>query len=177
MRNTEKGIKTIEDLYGKTVAVQKHSSHHTYLLSYPKINLSLYDSVEAALTSVANGTETAFLGNLATTHYLINSTGLTNLKFIAFESDKQQPLFFAVRKDWPELVSIINKGLATITQEQRIAINDKWINVESGVDYGPHIKKALLGVILCHCNMGGLTLLDTEAEKRDRKTQKDPGRP
>ncbi|NCB27404.1 MAG: transporter substrate-binding domain-containing protein, partial [Bacteroidia bacterium] len=95
IRNSNTEIKGIEDLSGKTVAVQKFSSHHSYLQLYPNINLSLYDSVEAALTSVANGTETAFLGNLATTHYLINSTGLTNLKFIAFESEKSQPLFMA----------------------------------------------------------------------------------
>ena len=143
IRNSNTDIKGIEDLFGKTVAVQKFSSHHSYLLLYPKINVSLYESVEAALTSVANGTETAYLGNLATTHYLINSNGLTNLKFIAFESEKSQPLFIAVRKDWPELISIINKGLMTISQEQRIAINDKWINVESGVDHGPLIRKLL----------------------------------
>lgn len=143
IRNSNTDIKSIEDLFGKTVAVQKYSSHHSYLLLYPKINVSLYDSVEVALTSVANGTETAFLGNLATTNYLINSTGLTNLKFIAFESEKRQSLFIAVRKDWPELLSIINKGLMTISQEQRIAINDKWINVESGYDYGPLIRKLL----------------------------------
>lgn len=143
IRNSDTKIKGIEDLSGKTVAVQKFSSHHSYLLLYPDINLSLYDSVETALTSVANGTETAFLGNLATTHYLINSTGLTNLKFIAFESDKQQSLFFAVRKDWPELVSIINKGLETITEEQRISINNKWIDVDNEVDYGPIIKKLM----------------------------------
>ena len=176
IRNTEKGIKTIEDLYGKTVAVQKHSSHHTYLLSYPEINLSLYDSVETALTSVANGTETAFLGNLATTHYLINSTGLTNLKFIAFESDKQQPLFFAVRKDWPELVSIINKGLATITQEQRIAINDKWINVESGVDYGPILRKlfwaSFFVIAIWTVSLFWILRLKREIEKR-KKIQAD----
>lgn len=143
IRNSDTKIKGIEDLSGKTVAVQKFSSHHSYLLLYPDINLSLYDSVETALTSVANGTETAFLGNLATTHYLINSTGLTNLKFIVFESDKQQSLFFAVRKDWPELVSIINKGLETITEEQRISINNKWIDVDNEVDYGPIIKKLM----------------------------------
>ncbi len=175
-KNSNTEITGFEDLSGKTVAVQKHSSHHTYLLSYPNINLSLYDSVETALTSVANGTETAFLGNLATTHYLINSTGLTNLKFIAFESDKQQPLLMAVRKDWPELVSIINKGLKTITQEQRLAINDKWISVESGVDYGPLIKKLLWGaffiIAIWAVSLYWILRLKNEIDKR-KKIQED----
>ncbi|MEA4873721.1 MAG: transporter substrate-binding domain-containing protein [Synergistaceae bacterium] len=176
IRNSNTDIKGIEDLFGKTVAVQKFSSHHSYLQLYPKINISLYESVEAALTSVANGTETAFLGNLATTHYLINSTGLTNLKFIAFESEKSQPLFIAGRKDWPELISIINKGLMTINQEQRIAINDKWISVESGVDYGPLIRKLLWAgffiIAIWVVSLYWILRMKKEIEKR-KKIQED----
>lgn len=56
-RDTDTGISGMEDLDGLTVAVQRNSSHHSYLLSYPKINLSLYDSVEAALTAVVTGSE------------------------------------------------------------------------------------------------------------------------
>ena len=44
-RNDISGINSIEDLKNLTVAVQRNSSHHSYLLSYPNINLSLYDSV------------------------------------------------------------------------------------------------------------------------------------
>lgn len=143
-RDTTSSIKGIEDLERITVAVQKNSSHHSYLLSFPRINLSLYESVETALTSVANGSETAFVGNLATTNYLIRSTGLTNLKFVAFEAEKQQAIHFAVRKDWPELVGILNKALDTITEEERISINNKWIGFESEMDYGPIFRIVLI---------------------------------
>ena len=40
-RDTDTHISGIEDLEGLTVAVQRNSSHHSYLLSYPHINLSL----------------------------------------------------------------------------------------------------------------------------------------
>ncbi len=60
-RDTDTGISRIEDLERSAVAVQRNSSHHSYLLAFPKISLSLYDSVEAALTAVANGTERAFV--------------------------------------------------------------------------------------------------------------------
>ena len=139
-RDSDTDISGIADLEGLTVAVQRNSSHHSYLLSNPKINISLYDSVENALTAVANGSEKAFVGNLATTNYIIRSNGLTNLKFTAFEAEKQQALYFAVRKDWPELVSIFNKALGTITEEEKIAINNKWIDLEQDTDYGPFIR-------------------------------------
>jgi len=50
--------------------------------------------------------------------------------------DPAQSLHFAVRKDWPELVSIINKALASITTQQKTEIQNKWINVEGAVDFG-----------------------------------------
>lgn len=139
-RVTDASISGMDDLKGITVAVQRNSSHHSYLLSYPEINLSLYDSVEAALTAVATGTEKAFIGNLATTNYLIRSNGMTNLRFISFEPEKQQALYFAVRKDWPELVSIFDKAMNAITDSEKQAINNKWIDLETDINYGPIIR-------------------------------------
>lgn len=152
-RDTDAHISGMKDLEGLTVAVQRNSSHHSYLLSYEKINLSLYDSVETALTAVATGAETAFIGNLATTNYLIRSNGLTNLRFVAFEAEKQQALYFAVRKDWPELVSIFNKAINTITEKEKTDINNKWIDLETHLDYGPIIRAIIIivsffGVVL-----------------------------
>ncbi len=175
-RTSQSGINDIEDLYGKTVAVQRNSSHHSYLVGHPAINLSLYDSVDTALTSVANGTEMAFVGNLATTHYLIKSTGLSNLKFVAFEAEKQLTLHFAVRKDWPELVSILDKALATFTQEERIAINSKWIDLGSETDYGPIIRNLLVAgavvMLILLVSLCWIWRLNREVARR-KKTQED----
>lgn len=139
-RDTDTYISGLDDLEGKTVAVQRNSSHHSYLLSYPTINISIYDSVESALTAVATGSETAFIGNLATTNYLIRSNGLTNLRFVSFEPEKQQALYFAARKDWPELVSIFNKAMHSISESEKLAINNKWINLEADIDYSTIIR-------------------------------------
>ncbi|HRX25607.1 MAG TPA: ATP-binding protein, partial [Aminivibrio sp.] len=66
------------------------------------------------------------------------------LKFVAFEAEKQLSLHFAVRKDWPELVSVLDKTLASITQEERLAINAKWIDLGTETDYGPLIRNLLI---------------------------------
>lgn len=133
-----KDIKSFEDLSGKTIAVQLNSSHHSYLKQFSDIKLSLYPTVESALRAVSNGTEIAFIGNLATTSYLLKSLGISNLKYIPIDvtpGDLSQSLHFAVRKDWPELVSIINKALASVTKQERTEINNKWIDIEGAVDY------------------------------------------
>ncbi|NLU32747.1 MAG: transporter substrate-binding domain-containing protein [Clostridiaceae bacterium] len=143
-RATDTGITDIDDLAGLTVAVQRNSSHHSYLLGYPKINLSLYDSAETALTHVAHGNERVFVGNLATISYLARINTLTNLRFIAFEGEKQQSLHFAVRRDWPVLADIINKALADISMEEKNAIISRWVGFESEINYGPVFRIVLI---------------------------------
>lgn len=140
----DQSISSIDDLAGKTVAVQRNSSHHSYLLQHEDIHLSLYDSVEAALVAVATNKEKAFIGNLATTNYLIRTNGLTDLRFIAFEAEKQQALYFAASKDHPELISIFNKAAATITEAEINEINSKWIELDTSLDYGPLIQIGLI---------------------------------
>ena len=134
-----KDIKSFSDLSGQTVAVQLNSSHHSYMKQFTDIKLSVYPTVEAGLRAVSNGTEIAFIGNFATSSYLAKSLGISNLKYVPIDDgtiDPAQSLHFAVRKDWPELVSIIDKALASITTQQKTEIQNKWINVEGAVDFG-----------------------------------------
>lgn len=170
-QDTDTSISGMDDLDGMTVAVQRNSSHHSYLLSYPKINLSLYDSAEAALTAVATGAEKAFIGNLATTNYLIRSNGLTNLRFVSFEAEKQQALYFAVRKDWPELVSIFDKAMNTITDSEKQTINNKWIDLETDIDYGPIIRVLVIvgGLIAVVLGVSFFWIARLRKEIRQRK--------
>lgn len=150
VKNENKTIKEMGNLKNIKVAVQKDSSHQSYLKEFPEIKLSLYNTVEEALAAVANGTETAFVGNLATSSYIIKSKGFTDLKYIKLPSEEKQNLYFGVRNDWPILVDIINKGLASITEEERLAIYNKWINLENKIDYGPIIEVAVsIGLVIC----------------------------
>lgn len=144
-RDDNSSIRSFNDLKGKIVAVQENSSHHSYLIPYSNINLSLYETVPDALTAVADGRENIFMGNMATTNYLIRSEGITNLKFIAFSTSESQSLHIAVRKDLPELVTIIDKALGSITDNEKILINNKWINLELTPDYGPIMRNIMIG--------------------------------
>ena len=128
-------VKSLNDLTGKKVAVQKNTSHQIYLEDLGNFQLSLYDTIEEALMAVSLGHETAFVSNLASSSYLIKKNGITHLKYIQIENESPQTLHFAVRNDWPVMVSIIDKALANITIEEKIAISNRWIGVESPPDY------------------------------------------
>ncbi|MDM8517756.1 transporter substrate-binding domain-containing protein [Desulfobacterales bacterium HSG16] len=81
------------------------------------------------LEVVSTGQADAHVGNLAALSYLIEKNGLTNLKVAAPTEYGNYKLYFTVRKDWPEFVDIINKVLASITEEEHNMIRQKWLSV------------------------------------------------
>lgn len=136
-RDNNTSIEDLEDLDGKTVAVQDASSHQSFLMQYPEITMSTYSNVGDALVEVSTGGEVAFVGFLATSDYIAKSMGLTNLRFTVIPDDGSTGLHFAVRQDWAILVIILNKCLASISTEEKIAISSHWVTVETETDYGP----------------------------------------
>ena len=55
-----------------------------------------------------------------------NNSGIRNLR-AAGSIDAPYGHAFGIRKDWPELHSIINKALSKITPEERRIIAQKWL--------------------------------------------------
>jgi len=138
-RTDSQFIAGLDDIEAMRVAVQKNSSHEGYLKEHSHISPLRYPSLKASLTAVSTGKADAFVGNLASTMYWIRELNLTNLKIAASLSGAKQGegLHFAIRNDWPELVSIINKGLASISYIERQQISKKWVHVQFDpkVDY------------------------------------------
>ncbi len=108
----------IRDLSGAKIAaprdyvVTEHLKH-----DLPTGHFILTDNVEQAVKLVAHEEADATVQNLAVACRIIRLDGLTNLK-ISGVTHYGFPLRFAVRKDEPELVSILNKGLETITDDE-----------------------------------------------------------
>ena len=97
------------------------------------------------LWKFGNGKVDAFIGNIASVTYWIRKLNLVNLKVAAPVSYETQSLHFAVRKDWPELVRIINKGLSAISKEEENMIHKRWVAVEykPGIDPKTLIRNTL----------------------------------
>jgi len=141
-------ISGLDDIANQRVAVQSNSSHEGYLRDHSQIIPQRYATLQTSLEAVSSGKADAFVGNLASTIYWIRKLNMTNLKIAAsIESPiGKEGLHFAVRNDWPELVSIINKGLATISQAEIERISRKWVDVkvDKVMDYSMAWKVGLL---------------------------------
>ena len=84
------------------------------------------DTVRDGLIRLSAGEVDAFLSAASTAYHLMSELGLTNLKFIG-STGLSLDLGFGVRKDTPVLVSILDKALASITEEEKLKIRQKWV--------------------------------------------------
>jgi len=140
-------ISGIESLQDKRVAFVRKVSTYEWL-QQDKINVVplFVEKPLDALKEVSSGHADVSIENLAAATYLIEKHGLANLKIAAPTSYGNYNLSIAVRKDWPELVSILNKGLAAISQEKHNEIRQRWISVR--YEYGLRVKDIIKWVSL-----------------------------
>jgi signal transduction histidine kinase/ABC-type amino acid transport substrate-binding protein len=133
-------IAGLDDIRDLKIAVQANTSHEGFLRDNTDIEFIGFKTLQESLTAVSGGKVDAFIGNVASSTYWIRRLNLTNLKVAAPVSPEVLNLYFAVRKDWPELVSIINKGLASISPQEENEIVKKWVSVE----YKPGIEPKIV---------------------------------
>ncbi|MES1151213.1 MAG: transporter substrate-binding domain-containing protein, partial [Dongia sp.] len=103
-RRDNRGVRSLRDLAGKTVAVERGYALSELLpKAAPGINLMPVDDTEAALRAVSGGRADAYVGDLIVASFLIERLNLANLAPHAEAGLPTSALRFAVRKDWPEL--------------------------------------------------------------------------
>lgn len=142
-------VNGMRDLSNEKVAVVRgYATQDLLEQNHPELNLYLADNVADALENLSHGKVYAYIGNIATVSHIIKREGLTNIK-ISGETPYKYELSMAVRKDWPELVPILQKALNSITEQERDQIFRNWIKLryELGFDYDL-FWKILAGVFL-----------------------------
>ena len=134
----DKPVAAMNELAGKIVSVERDFVMHKKLADeYPGIVLLVTETSREALEAVATGEADAYIGNLTTGAYIMQYYNLINLQIAAPTPFENHDQAMAVRDDWPELVSILNKGFASITEAERVAIHQKWVPVLETVQPAP----------------------------------------
>jgi PAS domain S-box-containing protein len=119
-------ISGLGDLVGHVVAVTEgHVPHMRIPKDYPGIELLVVDSPEAALLAVESGRADAYVAAEATVSYLSREAGLTQVRIAAI-TEYSYRLAIGVRKDWPVLLTLVNRALSSISEEERKNIQDYW---------------------------------------------------
>lgn len=143
-------VGTLENLAGKTVAIERDYYTHEYIANnHPDINLLLVDSTFEALNKVNIGEADAYVGDAAYADYAIKQSDLLNLQF-AGQTNQTSSYRIGVHKSKPELHAIINRALNSITPEERTVIEDTWLglNVMTGIPVSTLIKISIAIALL-----------------------------
>jgi PAS domain S-box-containing protein len=119
---------TLAELSGKRVAMETGYGPTLWLArNFPSIDLMLVPDTEAALRAVSTGAADAHVGPVIVTTHAIRQLLLTNLRVVGTTDAYPFELRFGVRSDWPELVSAIDKAVASISADERAAIRERWV--------------------------------------------------
>jgi len=94
---------------------------------YPAIRLLTFPTQEGALKAVADGRADLAIGNLKVVNQLIND-GLTGrVRVTGTLGDADSELYFAVRRDLPELSHLLRKGLDAVSPSEANDIERRWL--------------------------------------------------
>ncbi len=143
-------IAGLDGLKGSRVAVVEGYYVQELLgKDYPEIRLVPVGNIEKGLEAVQNGDAAAYVDNSASIIYNIRKLGLTDLKIVA-TTPYRPGLRFGVRKDWPQLATILEKALQSISEEERNKIANRWVNVifARHTDWALLIKIGIAAVVV-----------------------------
>jgi len=132
----------LDDLRGAKVGVVKGYVTEAILRkNHGGLALHPVATVEEGMKAIAAGDLDAFVGYLATGSHTIGRLNLLNVK-VAAQTPYVLALSMAVRKDWPQLIPILEKALDTITPQAESHIRARWSSVR--FDHGIDVTRVLI---------------------------------
>ncbi|QLA18442.1 transporter substrate-binding domain-containing protein [Desulfolutivibrio sulfoxidireducens] len=145
----ESRIRGLADLAGHRAAVVRgYDGQRQFQENGPAgVELVLVNSIQEGLRDVAFGEVEAFVGNQGVASYFIEKDGLANLR-LAGTITHESALRMAVRSDWPELRSILDKALTRLPAQEKQALIQKWLPLRQDARTPPWAVFVLTGLFL-----------------------------
>jgi len=138
-------IDSLSDLAGLKVGVAKDYTIIDLLgQDSSNLYLVLHGTLAKGLEELNAGRTDVFIDNLGSITYEMDRKNLTNIK-IAAPTKYNLELSMGVRKDWPEMVGILNKTIDSMSDQEHAVIKNTWMALE--VKFGFDLKTMLIWII------------------------------
>ncbi|ESS66708.1 virulence sensor protein BvgS [Methyloglobulus morosus KoM1] len=123
---------TLEGLNGKTVAVPKGYVYIDEIKqNFPKLRILETDNLMAAVQAVIEGKADVLLETYSVMNYLLKQNSIPSIRpFKPLPSGEALKLHMAVRKDLPQLYSILQKTMAAIPKQEKQQLDEKWLGYQ-----------------------------------------------
>lgn len=124
-------ISQVSQLAGKRVAVKKEYQIIKFLQeNFPKINIIKVEKQSDGLEMLHTGEADFVIDSLFAIGSALRQPENLNLRMHLPADMPTYPTTLAIRNDWPSLLSILDKGLRTMTEQDRQEITDRWFALE-----------------------------------------------
>jgi polar amino acid transport system substrate-binding protein len=122
----------LAELKGRTFGLPRGAAElrRELEVNVPGAKVVEYETAAECCEAVARGEVYASIGEVANTTYLIRTHGLAALRLGGVVAAPAE-IFMGVRKDWPLLVSVLDKAIASLTADDRLRIDARWIAVSA----------------------------------------------
>jgi len=131
---------SLKDFYGKKIAVVKgYQLISEFTSKYPQISLLLVDNTQIGLSAIEQGAVDGMLEPLVIASELIKKESHIALMISVMDELEWDSTHIAIRKDWPELQKIVNKGILSIKKSAKQKIYEKWFNVKVDTGFNKNI--------------------------------------
>lgn len=159
--------KSLEALRGKTVGIVSGYVWQEWVATdYPDINILPVSNMDAGLLLTSFGQLEAMIGNLATATQSLRELGISNL-IVGGTTGYAARLSIASRKDLPVLASILDKGIAAITDEEQRTILDQYISFHASAhSTHRHILLVVVGALGVVLLIAGIVVVWNYALRR-----------
>ena len=163
-------IPSIDSIKNKTIAVAKNYTATKLLQAkYPNLHYIETDNLTQALNLVENSKAYATIGILPVVAYKINKENFDTLK-IAGKTEFEFPVKFMVRKDYKELIPMINRVIDSIDKETKDRIYNRWIsvNMQNGYSKNRVHKFIVITIVVLAVLVLWMLILIYEIRKRKK---------
>lgn len=120
----------------KVGVVQGYAISEFIARDYPSMQQLFFSSTQQGLEALSIGQIDAFVDLLAVGGYLMASSGLSNVQ-VAASTPYAHDFAIGVRKDWPELVALLNRAIEQLPVEKKNEFLKKWLvlRYQQKIDY------------------------------------------
>ncbi len=140
----------LRELDDERVGVVKGYASYDYLIiNHPDLNLQVVENVEQGLQALSDGDLDVFVSNIPSVSYLIKKLGIFNVRLTSI-TPYIYDLRVGVNSDHPEMVSILNKAIASIPRQEFDDIYKDWLfrDFEVQVDYRIVRRIAFISILV-----------------------------
>ena len=172
-RNDNTTLLKRKNLAHKKIALVKEYQYSEQILQeFPTITPLYVDTVRDALEATAAGKTDGAIAYVAIADWYRDKYFLRNLHIADLYDRNNTNESMAIRKDAPELASILKKTLASITVEEKKQLTSKWLpEMTNHKNYAQHIKIITVSISIVILLLFSMLYLRFKNKKINKTTQ------